>query len=47
MTRGKAEGGHPLKRITAFVGSARRKHTCDAVVRLLDGVQSRSDTEIE
>ena len=36
-----------MKKVTAFVGSARKKHTYDAVVQFLDNLQSMGDVEIE
>lgn len=36
-----------MKRVTAFVGSARKKHTYDAVVQLLNNLQSMGDVEYE
>jgi len=36
-----------MKKITAFVGSARKKHTHDAVVQLLSNLQSMGDIEVE
>jgi multimeric flavodoxin WrbA len=36
-----------VKRVTAFVGSARRKHTYNAAVRLLEDIQSRNDSEFD
>ena len=36
-----------MKKVTAFVGSARKKHTYHAAARLLELVQSRSDIEVE
>jgi len=36
-----------MKRVTAFVGSARKKHTYDAVRRFLDNLEARSDVETE
>ncbi|MBN1402530.1 MAG: flavodoxin family protein [Anaerolineae bacterium] len=36
-----------MKRITAFVGSARRKHTYDAVVQFLRHLQALGDVEYE
>ena len=36
-----------MKRVTAFVGSARKKHTHDAVVRFLGHLQSMGDIETE
>ena len=38
-----------MKRVTAFVGSARKKHTYNAVVQFMEQVQSMGDikTEIE
>ena len=36
-----------MKRVTAFVGSARKKHTYDAVVQLLSNLQSMGDVEYE
>ncbi len=40
------EGKH-MKRVTAFVGSARKKHTHDAVVVFLSHLQSMGDIEYE
>jgi multimeric flavodoxin WrbA len=40
------EGKH-MKRVTAFVGSARKKHTHDAVVQFLSNLQSMGDIEYE
>jgi len=36
-----------VKRVTAFVGSARKKHTHDAVVQFLSNLQSMGDIEYE
>ena len=36
-----------MKRVTAFVGSARKKHTYDAVRQFLDHLQSLGDVECE
>jgi multimeric flavodoxin WrbA len=36
-----------MKRVTAFVGSARKKHTHDAVVQFLGNLQSMGDIEYE
>jgi len=36
-----------MKRVTAFVGSARKKHTHDAVVHLLNNLQALGDVEHE
>ena len=36
-----------MKKITAFVGSARKKHTHDAVVQFLSNLQSTGDIEYE
>jgi multimeric flavodoxin WrbA len=36
-----------MKRITAFVGSARKKHTYDAVLQFLTNLQSMGDIEYE
>ncbi|HSJ55329.1 MAG TPA: flavodoxin family protein [Anaerolineae bacterium] len=36
-----------MKRVTAFVGSARKKHTYDAVVQFLDNLKSMGDIECE
>jgi multimeric flavodoxin WrbA len=36
-----------MKRITAFVGSARKKHTYNAVRQFLDNLQSQGDVECE
>jgi multimeric flavodoxin WrbA len=36
-----------MKRVTAFVGSARKKHTYDAVERFLHNLQSMGDVEYE
>jgi len=36
-----------MKRVTAFVGSARKKHTYDAVVQFLKNLQSMGDIEYE
>jgi hypothetical protein len=36
-----------MKRVTAFVGSARKKHTHDAVVRFLSHLQSMGDIKYE
>jgi len=36
-----------MKRVTAFVGSARKKQTYDAVVQLLSNLQSMGDVEYE
>jgi multimeric flavodoxin WrbA len=36
-----------MKRVTAFVGSARKKHTHDAVVQFLSNLQSMGDIEYE
>jgi NAD(P)H-dependent FMN reductase len=40
------EANH-VKRVTAFVGSARKKHTYDAVVQFLEHLQSLGDIEYE
>jgi multimeric flavodoxin WrbA len=36
-----------MKKVTAFVGSARKGHTYDAVVQFLDNLQSMGDIEVE
>jgi len=36
-----------MKRVTAFVGSARKKYTYDAVRQFLDDLQSLGDVECE
>ena len=36
-----------MKRVTAFVGSARKKHTHNAVRQFLDNLQSLGDVECE
>jgi multimeric flavodoxin WrbA len=36
-----------MKRVTAFVGSGRKKHTLDAVVQFLSNLQSMGDIEVE
>jgi multimeric flavodoxin WrbA len=36
-----------MKKVTAFVGSARKKHTHDAVAQLLSNLQSMGDIEYE
>jgi multimeric flavodoxin WrbA len=36
-----------MKRVTAFVGSARKKHTYDAVAQFLSNLQSMGDIEVE
>jgi len=36
-----------MKKVTAFVGSARKKHTHDAVVQFLGHLQSLGDVEVE
>lgn len=36
-----------MKKVTAFVGSARKKHTHEAVGKLLDGLQALGDVESE
>ena len=36
-----------MRKVTAFVGSARRKHTYDAVRRFLDDLQALGDVECE
>ncbi len=36
-----------MKRVTAFVGSARKKHTYDAVAQFLGNLQSMGDVECE
>jgi multimeric flavodoxin WrbA len=36
-----------MKKVTAFVGSARKKHTYDAVAQFLDNLQSMGDVEVE
>ena len=36
-----------MKKVTAFVGSARKKHTYDAVRQFLDNLQSLGDVEYE
>ena len=36
-----------MKKVTAFVGSARKKHTHDAVVQFLNNLQSMGDIEYE
>jgi multimeric flavodoxin WrbA len=36
-----------MKKVTAFVGSARKKHTHDAVVQLLSNLQAMGDIEYE
>jgi multimeric flavodoxin WrbA len=36
-----------MKKVTAFVGSARKKHTYDAVVQFLSNLQSMGDIEVE
>jgi len=36
-----------MKKVTAFVGSARKKHTYDAVRQFLDNLQSLGDVECE
>jgi multimeric flavodoxin WrbA len=36
-----------MKRVTAFVGSARKKHTHDAAVQFLSNLQSMGDIEVE
>jgi multimeric flavodoxin WrbA len=43
----RSHGGQPMKRVTAFVGSARKKDTYRAVRRFLDNVQSLGDVECE
>jgi hypothetical protein len=40
------EGKH-MKRVTAFVGSARKKHTHDAAVQFLSHLQSMGDIKYE
>jgi multimeric flavodoxin WrbA len=42
----KREAKH-MKRVTAFVGSARKKHTHDAVVQFLNNLQALGDVEYE
>ena len=34
-----------MNRVTAFIGSARRKHTYNAAMRLLEDIQSRNNSE--
>jgi multimeric flavodoxin WrbA len=41
------DGGQHMKKVTAFVGSARKKHTHDAVVQFLSNLQSMGDIEYE
>ncbi|MDY6878547.1 MAG: flavodoxin family protein [Chloroflexota bacterium] len=36
-----------MKKVTAFVGSARKKHTYNAVVQFLNNLQSMGDVEVE
>jgi hypothetical protein len=36
-----------MKRVTAFVGSARKGHTHDAVVQFLSNLQAMGDIEVE
>jgi multimeric flavodoxin WrbA len=40
-------GGQDMKRVTAFVGSARKKYTYDAAHQFLDNLQSLGDVEYE
>jgi len=40
-------GGQNMKKVTAFIGSARKKHTYDAVVQFLSNLQSMGDVETE
>jgi multimeric flavodoxin WrbA len=40
-------GGQHVKKVTAFVGSARKKHTYDAAVQFLSNLQSMGDIEGE
>ena len=47
MSQGRERGTHQVKRITAFVGSARKKHTYHAAARLLELVRSGSDIDVE
>lgn len=41
------QGGQCMKRVTAFVGSARKKHTYEAARRFLNNLQSLGDVETE
>jgi multimeric flavodoxin WrbA len=41
------DGGQHVKKVTAFVGSARKKHTYSAVVQFLSNLQSMGDIEYE
>ena len=43
----KGYGGQHMKKVTAFVGSARKKHTYNAVRQFLDHLQSLGDVEYE
>jgi multimeric flavodoxin WrbA len=40
-------GGQSMKRVTAFVGSARKKHTHNAVQQFMSNLQSLGDIEYE
>jgi hypothetical protein len=44
---GQARGGEEVKKVTAFVGSARKKHTYHAVSQFLSSLQSLGDVEYE
>jgi NAD(P)H-dependent FMN reductase len=46
-SRGDRQGGGRWKRVTAFVGSARKKHTYDSARQFLNALQSRGDVESE
>jgi multimeric flavodoxin WrbA len=41
------DGGQHMKKVTAFVASARKKHTYNAVAQFLSNLQSMGDVEIE
>jgi len=43
----KGEGAQNMKRVTAFVGSARKKHTHNAVQQFMSNLQSLGDIEYE
>ncbi len=46
-TRDRPEGSNKVKKVTAFVGSARKKHTYHAVSQFLGSLQSLGDVEYE
>jgi len=41
------DGEHLMKKVTAFVGSARKKHTYDAAAQFLGNLQAMGDIEVE